>query len=148
VAFGDDPDQATAVEHRQVADAVVPHHHMRLGHGLIRADRVRHRRHEFSDRFVHACPLSKRRAIESTALRRWRAQALQPPAGSPQVLRDPSTSAPKLAGTQVDQTEIMTKLQRILVPVDFSPSSRAALDYAAVLARLSGAAVDVLHVWE
>jgi nucleotide-binding universal stress UspA family protein len=37
-------------------------------------------------------------------------------------------------------------LRRILVPVDFSPRSRRALDYACGLAALTGAAVDVLHV--
>jgi nucleotide-binding universal stress UspA family protein len=42
----------------------------------------------------------------------------------------------------------MTEIRRILVPVDFSEHSRAALDYASGLARLSGAAVDVLHVWQ
>jgi nucleotide-binding universal stress UspA family protein len=37
---------------------------------------------------------------------------------------------------------------RMLVPVDFSPCSRVALDYAAVLAFPLGASVDVLHVWQ
>ena len=36
---------------------------------------------------------------------------------------------------------------KILVPVDFSECSRAALDYAALLAVSLGADVDVLHVW-
>jgi nucleotide-binding universal stress UspA family protein len=36
---------------------------------------------------------------------------------------------------------------KILVPVDFSGSSRAALEYAAVLGSRFGADVDVLHVW-
>lgn len=39
-------------------------------------------------------------------------------------------------------------IRRILVPVDFSEASRAALDYAATLARTFGATLDVLHVWE
>lgn len=39
-------------------------------------------------------------------------------------------------------------MKRILVPVDFSKSSRFALDTAAELARLSGGQVDLLHVWE
>src|SRR5689334_1262732 len=37
-------------------------------------------------------------------------------------------------------------IRRILVPIDFSPRSRAALDYAFLLGEMSGAAVDVLHV--
>jgi nucleotide-binding universal stress UspA family protein len=37
---------------------------------------------------------------------------------------------------------------RILVPVDFSPCSAAALRYAALLALKLGSAVDVLHVWQ
>jgi len=36
---------------------------------------------------------------------------------------------------------------KILVPVDFSGSSHAALEYAAVLGSRFGADVDVLHVW-
>lgn len=39
-------------------------------------------------------------------------------------------------------------LKRILVPVDFSPSSRLALDYALALAERFQASVDVLHCWE
>jgi nucleotide-binding universal stress UspA family protein len=42
----------------------------------------------------------------------------------------------------------MASVSRILVPVDFSDPSRAALDYAATLARTFGATLDVLHVWE
>ena len=42
----------------------------------------------------------------------------------------------------------MFTLNRILVPVDFSPCSRAALDYAAFLGERFGAAIDVLHVWQ
>jgi nucleotide-binding universal stress UspA family protein len=36
---------------------------------------------------------------------------------------------------------------KILVPVDFSESSRVALEFAARLGSRLGAAVDVLHVW-
>lgn len=40
----------------------------------------------------------------------------------------------------------MEDIQRILVPVDFSDCSRAALQAAAVLAGRRGASVEVLHV--
>ncbi|HTN51622.1 MAG TPA: universal stress protein [Anaeromyxobacter sp.] len=36
----------------------------------------------------------------------------------------------------------------MLVPIDFSPSARAALEYATFLAGKLGADLDVLHVWE
>lgn len=39
-------------------------------------------------------------------------------------------------------------VKRILVPIDFSPCSRAALVHAAWLASRFGAVVDLLHVWE
>ena len=39
-------------------------------------------------------------------------------------------------------------VSRILVPVDFSECSRAALEFAVALAGHMGAIVDVLHVWE
>ncbi len=39
-------------------------------------------------------------------------------------------------------------MKRILVPVDFSESSEKAFERAAELARVFGAAIDVLHVWE
>jgi len=42
----------------------------------------------------------------------------------------------------------MVTPSKILVPVDFSGSSRAALEYAAVLGAQLGADVDVLHVWQ
>jgi universal stress protein A len=38
-------------------------------------------------------------------------------------------------------------IDRILVPVDFSPCSDAALDYALAVADACGAEVEVLHVW-
>jgi nucleotide-binding universal stress UspA family protein len=37
-------------------------------------------------------------------------------------------------------------LRRILVPVDFSPRSRRAFEYAVALAELGGAALELLHV--
>jgi nucleotide-binding universal stress UspA family protein len=42
----------------------------------------------------------------------------------------------------------MNVAKRILVPVDFSDPSRAALDYALSLKPLLGAEITVLHVWE
>lgn len=41
----------------------------------------------------------------------------------------------------------MSKLQRILVPVDFSETSKRALDYAHFIATRFDAKLDVLHVW-
>lgn len=42
----------------------------------------------------------------------------------------------------------MNTPRTILVPTDFSVPSRAALEYAALLARPLDASIDVLHVWE
>jgi len=42
----------------------------------------------------------------------------------------------------------MTPIRQILVPVDFSEPSRAALDYAAELARPFEASIDLIHIWE
>lgn len=39
-------------------------------------------------------------------------------------------------------------IEKILVPVDFSPSSRLALDHALVLAERFGARVHVFHAWD
>ncbi|MBI2895630.1 MAG: universal stress protein [Deltaproteobacteria bacterium] len=39
-------------------------------------------------------------------------------------------------------------LRRILVPVDFSRSSRAALEYATLLAGRFEAEIELLHVWD
>jgi nucleotide-binding universal stress UspA family protein len=44
--------------------------------------------------------------------------------------------------------ENMLQIRRILVPVDFSEASQAALGYACQLADAMGAEVEVLHVWE
>jgi len=40
-----------------------------------------------------------------------------------------------------------THIERILVPVSFSPSSDAALEYALTIADECGAEVEVLYVW-
>jgi nucleotide-binding universal stress UspA family protein len=42
----------------------------------------------------------------------------------------------------------MNAIRQILVPVDFSVPSRAALEDAAELAAKFGASVDVIHVWQ
>jgi len=41
----------------------------------------------------------------------------------------------------------MSKIQRILVPVDFSETSKQALEYAYFLANRFDAKLEVLHVW-
>ena len=42
----------------------------------------------------------------------------------------------------------MNYLRRILVPVDYSACSRAALEHAAMLAKSFNATIDLLYVWE
>lgn len=42
----------------------------------------------------------------------------------------------------------MSQIRKILVPVDFSPASRAALQYALFLRERLAASVLVLHAWE
>lgn len=42
----------------------------------------------------------------------------------------------------------MKDFRKILVPVDFSECSMAALEHAAVWAERFGAALDIVHVWE
>jgi universal stress protein A len=42
----------------------------------------------------------------------------------------------------------MLQIARILVPVDFSPASKAALDVALSLAERFDSKVEALHVWE
>jgi nucleotide-binding universal stress UspA family protein len=41
----------------------------------------------------------------------------------------------------------MSKIQRILVPVDFSETSKRALEYASLFVKSFDAKLDVLHVW-
>ncbi len=41
----------------------------------------------------------------------------------------------------------MTMIRKILVPVDFSRQSRAAVDQAIVFAQAFGASVEVAHLW-
>lgn len=42
----------------------------------------------------------------------------------------------------------MLAIKRLLVPIDFSPASLLAVDYAIDVARRYGAAIEVLHVIE
>jgi universal stress protein A len=42
----------------------------------------------------------------------------------------------------------MKRIERILVPIDFSEPSKAALDHAIGLAQRKDAALELLHVWE
>ena len=42
----------------------------------------------------------------------------------------------------------MINLRKILVPVDYSACSRAALEHAAMLAKSFNATIDLLYVWE
>jgi len=76
------------------------------------------------------------------------AQPFRKPWARTQPLRDFVGAVPVFAGTHLERALGMAKLNRILVPVDFSACSQAALDYAAFLAQLTAASVDVLHVWE
>lgn len=41
----------------------------------------------------------------------------------------------------------LDQIGRILVPIDFSPCSEAAIDQAMTIAERFGATVDLLHVW-
>lgn len=52
-----------------------------------------------------------------------------------------------MRGTKAAFASTMDAIRTILVPVDFSKSSRLALEYASSLATRYGAVVDVLHVW-
>ena len=42
----------------------------------------------------------------------------------------------------------MPDIRRILCPVDFSPASERALDFAVDLAKSLGAEIDLLHVYQ
>ena len=39
-------------------------------------------------------------------------------------------------------------IQRIMIPVDYSENSKAALNYGADLAKSFGASLDIIHVWD
>ncbi|MEK7483856.1 MAG: universal stress protein [Planctomycetota bacterium] len=42
----------------------------------------------------------------------------------------------------------MSKILRILVPIDFSESSKAAAQYALFLAKNFDASINIVHIWE
>ncbi|MAE72187.1 MAG: universal stress protein [Gemmatimonadetes bacterium] len=42
----------------------------------------------------------------------------------------------------------MAGIHRILVPIDFSPCSKSAAEYALFLAEKTGATIDLVYVWE
>lgn len=42
----------------------------------------------------------------------------------------------------------MTRIQHMLVPIDFSPCSRRAATYSLVLGGATGARIDFVYVWE
>ena len=42
----------------------------------------------------------------------------------------------------------MAQITKILVPTDFSEGSRAALEYAVLLAKKFDATIDLLHAWQ
>lgn len=84
---------------------------------------------------------------------RWRkarssSRRNHPPASPPKSHRRDRASA-DVARSSVDlATTLMTFVSQILVPVDFSPGSRAAVKYAAILAQTLHSTVTLLHVYE
>jgi nucleotide-binding universal stress UspA family protein len=68
----------------------------------------------------------------------------------PTTLRtdDPYVSALKQVGASREGAASHANLQRILVPLDFTPASRPALHYAAILAERFGSTIYLLHVIE
>jgi universal stress protein A len=54
---------------------------------------------------------------------------------------------PLLGGGEGEESAVM-RLLRILVPVDFSPPSEAAVEEALFLAKRFGASVELMHVWQ
>src|SRR5262249_44701630 len=58
--------------------------------------------------------------------------------------RDPEESPGIRAGKGLD---VQNPIRKILVPTDFSPCSRHAVEYALALAAVHGASVEIIHVW-
>ncbi len=50
--------------------------------------------------------------------------------------------------TLENRPQMPARVSTILVPVDFSTASRAAMEQAAEIARAQGASIDVVHVWD
>ena len=60
------------------------------------------------------------------------------------------THQPEVFGTTLEKTSanpLEFKIERILVPLDFSPASTEALDYAVSLAKQFRAAIHLVHVY-
>jgi nucleotide-binding universal stress UspA family protein len=55
---------------------------------------------------------------------------------------------PRFVPTLESGDAIPAQPKKLLVPVDFSPESAAALRYAITLAQQSGGEIDVVHVWD
>jgi nucleotide-binding universal stress UspA family protein len=55
---------------------------------------------------------------------------------------------PRTAWTLENRTQLPASIATILVPVDFTAASRAAMDHAVEIARAHRAAIDVVHVWD
>lgn len=98
------------------------------------------------------CPPSPRLLRVATRPRRCsRRQVLRESRGALHVLRAGERAAksgvPKV-GTRLARTDVMktTAIRRILVPVDFSSCSRAALELACSLGTALDATLDVLYV--
>jgi len=57
-------------------------------------------------------------------------------------------AGPEIFGPVSDNAQPRAKLQRLLVPVDFTPASQRALRYAAMLGERFGSTICLLHVVE
>jgi nucleotide-binding universal stress UspA family protein len=55
---------------------------------------------------------------------------------------------PRFVASLETGKSIPSSPRKILVPVDFSDESAAALRYATTIAQQSGGAIDVVHVWD
>jgi universal stress protein A len=85
----------------------------------------------------------RRAGIGTRPAKKARPARFEPIASSGQLQRSADT-----AGPVIELVPMVLKVQRILVPIDFSQSSRKALDYAVGFARQFGAKIALLHVIE